>query len=110
MSFIRGLPVSSGGGGGGVPTGTPGSILFFGAGGTIAQDNANLFYDDANNRQGIGINSGLSARLHIVGDNTPAAQPLGLRVDSSSSLLGNVFFGDIALTNYASDPIAFELA
>lgn len=109
MSFIRGLPVTAGGGGGSSFAGTPGSIVFLGAGGTFAQDNANLFYDDANNRQGIGINSGLSARLHIVGDNTPAAQPLGLRVDSSAANLGNVFFGDIALTAYATDPIAFEL-
>lgn len=34
---------------------TVGSVLFVGAGGLLAQDNANLFWDDTNNRLGIGI-------------------------------------------------------
>ena len=33
---------------------TAGSVVFSGAGGTYAQDNANLFWDDTNNRLGIG--------------------------------------------------------
>jgi hypothetical protein len=33
---------------------TSGSILFGGASGLLAQDNANLFWDDTNNRLGIG--------------------------------------------------------
>jgi len=33
---------------------TPGSVVFAGTGGLIAQDNANFFWDDANNRLGIG--------------------------------------------------------
>jgi len=33
---------------------TAGSVLFAGASGLISQDNANLFWDDANNRLGIG--------------------------------------------------------
>lgn len=33
---------------------TPGSIIFAGQGGTLTQDNANFFFDDANNRQGLG--------------------------------------------------------
>jgi hypothetical protein len=36
------------------PSLTPGSIPFAGPGGALTQDNANLFYDDANNRVGIG--------------------------------------------------------
>lgn len=42
---------------GGTGTGTaftPGSIVFAGASGIYTQDNANLFYDDTNNRVGIG--------------------------------------------------------
>lgn len=35
--------------------GTPGSVLFVGAGGVLAQDNANFFWDDANNRLGINV-------------------------------------------------------
>lgn len=34
--------------------GTVGSLLFVGAGGLLAQDNANLFYDDTNNIFGVG--------------------------------------------------------
>jgi hypothetical protein len=36
---------------------TAGSVLFAGASGTYSQDNANLFWDDANNRLGIGTAS-----------------------------------------------------
>ncbi len=43
---------------------TPGSVLFAGTGGTISQDNTGLFYDDANNRLGIGTSSP-EAELHI---------------------------------------------
>ena len=39
----------------GAPIGvTPGSVLFGGAGGVLAQDNTNFFWDDANNRLGLG--------------------------------------------------------
>lgn len=41
--------------GGAITGGTTGSVLFVGAGPVIAQDNANLFWDNANNRLGIGI-------------------------------------------------------
>lgn len=46
---------------------TAGSVLFAGTGGILQQDNANLFWDDSNNRLGIGINSGLSDTLHVAG-------------------------------------------
>ena len=38
---------------GSVPT-TAGSVVFIGATGNFTQDNANLFYDDTNNRLGVG--------------------------------------------------------
>jgi len=47
-----------------LPALTSGSILFSN-GSTIAQDNANLFWDDTNNRLGIGTATP-SARLHLV--------------------------------------------
>lgn len=37
-----------------VPTFTTGSVIFAGATGALAQDNANFFWDDTNNRLGIG--------------------------------------------------------
>jgi hypothetical protein len=49
-----------------LPSLTSGSVLFSN-GTTIAQDNANLFWDDTNNRLGIGTNTPL-APLHVKGD------------------------------------------
>lgn len=45
---------------------TAGSVLFGGASGAIAQDNANLFWDDTNNRLGIGTITP-EASLHVAG-------------------------------------------
>lgn len=44
---------------------TTGSVLFAGAGGAVAQDNANFFWDDPNNQLGIGTNAPSQA-LHIL--------------------------------------------
>lgn len=54
----------SGGGmsiGGTVTSGTTGSILFVGSGPVLAQDNANFFWDDTNNRLGIGTTTPTAA-------------------------------------------------
>ena len=45
---------------------TSGSVLFAGAGGTIAQDNASFFWDDTNNRLGLGTTAP-TTRLEVVG-------------------------------------------
>jgi hypothetical protein len=49
------LPVANGGTN--ASTFTAGSVVFAGTSGTYTQDNANFFWDDANNRLGIGIAS-----------------------------------------------------
>jgi len=60
---ISGGLISSTGGGGGMAIGgsitsaTAGSVLFAGASGVLQQDNANFFWDDTNNRLGLGISS-----------------------------------------------------
>ncbi len=54
-----------------LPTLAAGSVLFS-DGAAVAQDNANLFWDDANNRLGIGTASP-SARLTIVEDHVGAS-------------------------------------
>jgi hypothetical protein len=69
------LPVSSGGTG--VNTSlTAGSVVFAGASGAYSQDNANFFWDDTNNRLGIGTASPLSA-LDVIGN---------IRIPSTNSL------------------------
>ena len=45
---------------------TQGSVLFAGASGVISQDNSNLFWDDTNNRLGIGTASP-DTKLHVKG-------------------------------------------
>jgi hypothetical protein len=51
--------------GGGTPSGVAGSVQFS-DGTNFASDNANFFWDDTNNRLGVGTNSP-TARTHIVG-------------------------------------------
>jgi hypothetical protein len=56
-----------------VSGGTPGSVLFIGAGGTLAQDNANFFWDDAQNALVLGHNvaqSGAVFNAYRPSDNT----------------------------------------
>jgi len=49
------------------PTGfTEGSVAFAGSGGTLAQDNSNFFWDDTNNRLGIGTTAP-SSKLQVNG-------------------------------------------
>jgi hypothetical protein len=69
ITSLTGLttPLSVGQGGTGTATAfTSGSVVFGGASGVYSQDNANFFWDDANNRLGVGTASPL-ARLHVVG-------------------------------------------
>jgi len=63
------ITVTGGGGsiGGTITGGTEGSVLFLGAGGVLAQDNSNFFWDDTNNRLGIGTTSP-AYKLDVQGD------------------------------------------
>jgi len=60
---------------------TAGSVVFAGASGVYAQDNASLFFDDTNNRLGIGTSSPLRT-LQVVSD---AAETQLLLRESDSS-------------------------
>ena len=59
-------PLSVANGGTNASTFTAGSVVFAGTSGTYTQDNANLFWDDSNNRLGIGTSSP-SEKLHVAG-------------------------------------------
>ena len=77
--------------GGTITGGTAGSVLFVDPAATIAQDNANFFYDNANNRLGIGTAVPLS-RLHLAGTT-------GVLVETVGSPWA-VFGADVAGSNY----------
>jgi hypothetical protein len=69
---------------------TAGSVVFAGASGVYSQDNANLFWDDTNNRLGIGTASP-AVKLDVVGagvfklDGSGSTTPLILRNNNTAS-------------------------
>ena len=69
-----------------VSGGTAGSILFVDANGNLGQDNANLYYDDANNRMGIGT-AAPSSVLHVTGSVSPAVDANAAGVTFASTLV-----------------------
>jgi len=73
------LAVSRGGTGTGTAL-TTGSVVFAGASGVYSQDNANFFWDDTNNRLGLGTTSP-GFTLHVVNNSTGVQS----RIASSSS-------------------------
>lgn len=46
---------------------TSGSIMFAGTSGAMSQDNANFYWDDSNNRLGIGTSASPETFLHVIG-------------------------------------------
>lgn len=81
-----------------VTGGTAGSILFIGSGPVLAQDNANLFYDDTNNRLGLGVTAPILT-MHIADAGSVTA---GILVDSITSASAPQFIGRGARTSFSS--------
>lgn len=75
-----------------IPGGTAGSVLFLDVGGTLAQDNANFFYDPVNHFLGLGNNTpaatlDIDGTLIVTGDAGTADELLG-RETSTGSVSG----------------------
>ena len=90
---------------------TAGSVLFGGPGNTVAQDNANFFWDDTNNYLGIGTTP--SFALHVVGAGSSGLMRLQSTsvsgyssfdlADSSGNLKGGFGYGNAsASSTYSS--------
>ncbi len=80
---------------------TDGSVLFIGSGGALSQNNANFFWDNTNNRLGVGTNTP-SSRLHVIGDatiSTNATVGGNLSVSGNASVNGNTTLGDATSDN-----------
>jgi hypothetical protein len=71
---------------------TTGSVVFAGASGVYSQDNANLFWDDTNNRLGIGTTNPTST-LTLAGAN------VGVRVNETGSTYQMTFRGNSLAPN-----------
>lgn len=70
-----------------VPRGTTGSVLFYSGEANATQDNSNLFWDDTNNRLGVGTASP-TGKAHVNQNSTTAAIPtLHLEQDDVSEEL-----------------------
>jgi len=119
---ISGGTISSSGGGmaigGSITSATAGSVLFVGTSGVLQQDNANFFWDDTNNRLGIGtttpsataslLNSSASTGLDVASDkvifraNTGVSTPRQVEISmggATSTFLDAKGFG----ANYITD-------
>jgi hypothetical protein len=90
------LPVANGGTGTSTAF-TTGSVVFAGASGIYTQDNANFFWDDTNNRLGIGTVSP-QLRLHTVGGQGAVASFPTLSANSTA-IFENNLNTKIALVN-----------
>ncbi|MCD5390167.1 MAG: collagen-like protein, partial [Candidatus Pacebacteria bacterium] len=74
-------------------TGTEGSIFFAGTDTKPTEDNANLFWDDVNDRLGVGMNSGLEAKLNVDGDVLIEGQDL-IFTHSSLTNIDSISYSD----------------
>ena len=110
--------------GGAITSATAGSVLFAGVGGILQQDNANLFWDDTNNRLGIGTATPLST-LHVAGTsrfvgssftnyltaagrlllNTATESTYILDVNGTARVSGSTIVGNLDATSSATSEI-----
>jgi len=101
------LPIANGGTGTSTAF-TTGSVVFAGASGTYTQDNANFFWDDTNNRLGIGITSPTNALTvngsgRFYGAYTEDTTNIGIHAGYISSTPRIGFFNGTAAQNWQID-------
>lgn len=91
------LPVTNGGTGTATAF-TAGSVVFAGASGVYSQDNANFFWDDTNNRLGIGANNP-AYTLDILSGDTTATLGYAFRIRGNATAgAGAIQFTDSGVT------------
>ena len=99
------LPLSTANGGTGTTTTfTLGSVVFAGTDGVYTQDNSNVFWDNTNNRLGLGTTSP-TATLSVVGQWSVGA-PVTKTLDFSLGATENWVINNRAATNTVTLPAA----
>ncbi|HCO99514.1 MAG TPA: hypothetical protein DIT56_02800, partial [Candidatus Moranbacteria bacterium] len=103
------LPVANGGTGAGAFT--PGSLVFAGASGVYSENNSNLFWDNSNNKLGIGVsapthtldirNATLSAVVRITNTNSTGYSAVDV-YDNSGNLKAGFGWGNASASTFAS--------
>lgn len=89
---------------------TAGSVLFAGTDFLPQEDNANFFWDDTNNRLGVGINTPRTS-LHIADNDASTANFRGITIDAYSGGAGTVPVARCltrAARNTSSSPAAVQ--
>jgi hypothetical protein len=81
-----------------------GSVIFQGTGGNLQQDNANFFWDDTNNRLGIGT-AAPATRIHVVGDSQFFDGQIYSRRDHATG--GPAFFQNNNAANTGPSAVGF---
>ena len=91
-----------------VTSGTAGSVLFVSASGTLAQDNANFFFDDTNNRLGLG-DATPSYQLELSTDSAAKPSTNTWTITSDERIKENVLdFSDGLDTLLGIRPVTYE--
>ena len=84
-----------------VTGGSSGSVLFVSSAGTISQDNANFFWDDNNNRLGIGGGTGTTTPSAVLDVRPDSATEKGIVVRGTTSHSANLQeWQDVSNTAY----------
>lgn len=91
-----------------LPAMTTGSILFAGAGGIVSQKNANLFWDNTNNRLGIGTNT--PANTLEVGGTIAGTGVSGLRLKDLNAATVQNYNSKVLSINNNGDVIVTQNA
>jgi len=91
-----------------LPSMTTGSILFAGAGGAVTQKNANLFWDNTNNRLGIGTNT--PANTLEVGGTVAGTGVSGLRLKDLNAATVQNYNSKVLSINNNGDVIVTQNA
>jgi hypothetical protein len=114
LTYTTGLPLTTGitgtlavaNGGTGASTFTAGSVVFAGASGTYTQDNSGLFFDDTNNRLGIGTASP-TEKLHVVGNSLTTGNVIIKGASENLIIIDGTLYAGFRLQRNGTQKFAF---